>query len=148
MDYAVCSLWHGGQCIFLCVICIRQGYLRRKNCTCKCQSENGLQSGPKVLDHSSIFIRDFPLSPFSMFIHTIHTGTDLTGECNIETGGGKGEFFLRQKFYNGGGEPPHFSVVNGWIELKKEAVQRLLVLIVDCPRYYTHVHLTALDKKW
>ena len=90
-SFAVCSFWHGGQCIFLLVnLCqARLSYhpFRRKNCTCNCQSESGHQSGPKVFDHSSVFIRDFPGSPFSMLIHTnrdtIHTGTDPTVEYNI-----------------------------------------------------------------
>ena len=30
-----------------------------------------LQSGPKVLDHTGIFMRDFPPLPFLMLIHTI-----------------------------------------------------------------------------
>ena len=50
-----------------------------------------LQSGPKVLDHSGIFISDFPPLPiFSVDPHC--TGMDSTIMHNIETGGGKGEF--------------------------------------------------------
>ena len=35
------------------------------------QIQPDLQSGPKVLDHSGVFIRDFPRSPFLMLIYTI-----------------------------------------------------------------------------
>ena len=56
-----------------------------------------LQSGPKVLDHSGVFIRDFSRSPLSMLIH-LCWHRDATIEHNIETRGGKGEFYFETIF--------------------------------------------------
>ena len=38
-----------------------------------------LQSGPKVIDHSGVFISDYPQSPFLMLIHTILARIPLSG---------------------------------------------------------------------
>ena len=47
------------------------------------------QSGPKVLDHSDVFISDFPCSPFSMSLHTTLAQTQ---------GVRRGNSILRQEF--------------------------------------------------
>ena len=59
-----------------------------------------LQSGPKVLDHSDIFISDFPLLPiFNAAPH--HTGPNFTIERIIGMGGGKGEFYFETRVWDG-----------------------------------------------
>ena len=50
-----------------------------------------LQSGQKVLDDSGIFIRDFPSPIFNV------DDPHYTVERNIETGGGKWEFYSETK---------------------------------------------------
>ena len=86
------------------------------------------------------------------------SGKDSTCECNIESRGGKSTFHFetevldtvtilslnrqsikqtknkKQKFLNS-------SAVNVWMELKREAVQRLLVLIVDLYCYHLFVFI-------
>ena len=56
------------------------------------QSPLSLQSEPKVLDHSGVFIRDFPAPHFNVNQH--YTEMDAT-ESNIEKRGGKGEFYFK-----------------------------------------------------
>ena len=89
-----------------------------------------LQSGPKVLDHWGIINSDFPRSPFWMLIHTVLAQTPLLskhwdgkGELHFDTRFGQRFHLMINKKLN-------FSAVNGWKELKYEAVQRRLVLIV------------------
>ena len=91
-----------------------------------------LQSGSKVLDYSSIFIVDFPHSPY---VDPHCTGTDVTVECNIETRDGKVEFYFKTRVwdYNSTSQWTKYSFqscqrMNGakW----REAVWWLLVLIV------------------
>ena len=54
-------------------------------------------SGPEVLDHSGVIYQRFSLLPiFNVDPH--HTGTDATVERNIETRGGKGEFYFETEF--------------------------------------------------
>ena len=58
---------------------------------------SNLQSGPKVLDHSDVFIRDFPCSPFSMLIHTIPAQTPLL-RATFRQGVGRENSVLKQNF--------------------------------------------------
>ena len=61
--------------------------------------DDDLQSGPKVLDHSGVFIRDFPRSPFSMLIHTILARTPLLS-ATLRQGVGRGNSILRQSVWD------------------------------------------------
>ena len=56
-----------------------------------------LQSGPKVLNHLGVFIRDFPRSPFSVLIHTILARMPLLS-ATLRHGVGRRNSILRQEF--------------------------------------------------
>ena len=74
-------------CVFVCLfVCVWWQDIS------SAQTEVKLQSGPKVLNHSGVFIRDFPTPHFSMLIHTTLARTPLLStEYNTETRRGKGE---------------------------------------------------------
>ena len=79
-----------------------------------------------MLDHSSIFIREFLSSPFSMLIHTIlDTGTDGAVERNFKQRGGKEKLYFETRVWDYDsilqwGKKLNSSAVNGAMELNKE----------------------------
>lgn len=85
-----------------------------------------LQTEPKVLYHSGVFISDFARSPFAMMIHTLLPRTPLLS-TTLRQGVGRGKFYFWDKslgltFYltmDQKKKKNHFSAVNGGMDLNK-----------------------------
>ena len=96
-------------------------FLALGNCYLQ-QTVTLLQSGPKMLDHSGLFVTDFPCSPIN--VNSCYISTD---KFYFRQGFGiKIPFHNRQKNFNF--RAINIKRMNG--ALKREAVQLLLALIV------------------
>ena len=98
---AECAVFVNGRCdLTICNVCSQTWFYNYKTAegyihTAKVISH--LQSGPKVLEHSRVFIRDFPRSPFSMLSDTILARMPLLS-ATLRHGVGRGNSILRQEF--------------------------------------------------